>query len=660
VNPDQAQSCQKCGAGLPRISIEAPEPAQEVHRSGKSQLQFRRGQVVAGRYTVLNLIGQGGMGCIYKVHDNTLGEDVALKTLLPQFLEDKVVLERFYNEAKIARRLAHPNIVRVHDIGEDGKILYISMEYLPGRSLREMLDALRPGERLPISQTLRVFDQLCAALEYAHQFTIHRDIKPENVMLGQDGAVRLMDFGISKLMANTRLTNASIVMGTPFYMSPEQIRNSRDVDARADIYSVGVMLYEILTGSVPTGVPKPASQITKDVPPSLDKIVAKCVDPDPRARYQNATELRLAFQPVIQQMDSGFATSRTSLTRRLSGGSYSPQKILGAMVVLAILLAGLWGLGLAEQHRRGLALTPEAVAQPAANQASYPDAATMADYEAVMDELQRAAASHSATGMNNAVAEGQAHWQAALAESNPARAIQLAGMAVQCFLAPVVQPGGMVFVPPGSVTVNGVTEELPGFLIDEYEVTVGSYGQFVNSEPDWTMPPDAPSAIDVPIGNVTCIDAMAYAAWRGATLPTEAQWARAAYGDDPSSDFPWSGPTTKDDCNANFEDPSSTVWPEPVAVGTFAKDRSSFGCFDMIGNVSEWTRTAEPALDDGQRPDFETMMVTKGGNASAPPRSWHDRFPFAFAQRHEAVGFRCVVGLPDKPAAALAIVRNAR
>ncbi|MCC6144760.1 MAG: protein kinase, partial [Candidatus Hydrogenedentes bacterium] len=158
VNPDQQENCQQCGAGLPRIRIEARSAMNEVQQQpGKSQLQFRRGQVVAGRYTVLNLIGQGGMGCIYKVHDNTLGEDVALKTLLPQFLQDKLVLERFYNEAKIARRLAHPNIVRVHDIGEDGKILYISMEYLQGMSLREILDNLGPGQRLPIAQTLKVF-----------------------------------------------------------------------------------------------------------------------------------------------------------------------------------------------------------------------------------------------------------------------------------------------------------------------------------------------------------------------------------------------------------------------------------------------------------------------------------------------------------------------
>lgn len=658
VNPDQQGTCVKCGAGLPRISIEAPAPAQQEYAPGKSQLQFRRGQVVAGRYTVLNLIGQGGMGCIYKVHDNTLGEDVALKTLLPQFLEDKVVLERFFNEAKIARRLAHPNIVRVHDIGEDGKILYISMEYLQGMSLREMLDNLLPGERLPISQTMRVFDQLCAALEYAHQFTVHRDIKPENVMLGQDGCVRLMDFGISKLMANTRLTNASIVMGTPFYMSPEQIRNSRDVDARADIYSVGVMLYEILTGNVPTGVPKPASQLTKDVPPALDKIVAKCVDPDPRERYQSAAELRQAFQPVIQHLNSGISTSRTRLTRRIGGGEYSFKKIAGALVVAVIMLGALWALGQAEQQRRALAsetpdTPPAATAEPA-----YPNAPTIADYEAVLEELIPAATDRGGDGLNDALIAGATHWEAAQAEPNPARAIQLAGMAVQCYLAPLMQPGGMVFVPPGPVEMDGRTEEVPGFFIGIYEVTVGDYARFVQSEPAWSMPAEVMDVNDHPISNVTGIDAMAYAAWRGFDLPTEAQWARAAYGDAPAPDYPWERATERGDCNAYFEDAEGTAWPAPMAVGNFSEDRSRYGCFDMVGNVSEWTRSSEPPLESPAVPSFQTVMVIKGGNAGQAPRPWTSRASLLFGQQDVFVGFRCVLDVPADPLAALSVVRS--
>lgn len=655
VNPDQQESCQQCGASLPRIRIEARSAIQEAQQPGKSQLQFRRGQVVAGRYTVLNLIGQGGMGCIYKVHDNTLGEDVALKTLLPQFLQDKLVLERFYNEAKIARRLAHPNIVRVHDIGEDGKILYISMEYLQGMSLREILDNLGPGQRLPIAQTLKVFDELCSALEYAHQFTVHRDIKPENVMIGQDGSVRLMDFGISKLMANTRLTNASIVMGTPFYMSPEQIRNSRDVDARADIYSVGVMLYEILTGSVPTGVPKPASQVTKDVPPALDKIVAKCVEPDPRDRYQSATELRQAFQPLRQYINkSGISGGKTSVIQRATG-TYSLRKIAGGLVILGTLAYAFWGLARAEEHRKKLLAEPEPATASAGNSAASA-APTMDDYSSLMAQLQPLARSTAGTGLNRAAELGDEFWTAAQAATDPSAALALAGKAVQCYLAPLIIRDEMVFVPPGPVTLEEGAVELGGFLIDSHEVTVEQYKRFADSVPPWTLPEEFKGRETElgrhPISNVTCVDALAYAAWNRSDLPTEAQWARAAYGDAPAgTSYPWEGDPEPEDTNARF-DAAAPFWTAPV--GEFKSDLSAFGCYDMVGNVSEWTRSTPLPLAEGEGPTFQTIMVIRGGNANDPPRPWTMRGTSAYEQKALTLGFRCVVNLPTDPAAARA------
>jgi tRNA A-37 threonylcarbamoyl transferase component Bud32 len=659
VNPDQQENCQQCGAGLPRIRIEARSAMNEVQQPGKSQLQFRRGQVVAGRYTVLNLIGQGGMGCIYKVHDNTLGEDVALKTLLPQFLQDKLVLERFYNEAKIARRLAHPNIVRVHDIGEDGKILYISMEYLQGMSLREILDNLGPGQRLPIAQTLKVFDELCAALEYAHQFTVHRDIKPENVMIGQDGSVRLMDFGISKLMANTRLTNASIVMGTPFYMSPEQIKNSRDVDARADIYSVGVMLYEILTGSVPTGVPKPASQVTKDVPPALDKIVAKCVDPDPRERYQSASELRQAFQPVRQYVKSGISGGKTSLIQR-TAGDYSLRKIAGAAIIVTTVLLALWGVAKADERRQRILAEPLPPVESTAP--GTPVAPTMEEFGELVEQLQRLAGSTVKPGLNNAIVRGDELWASAQAATNPATALHLAGQAVQCYLAPLIMREGMVFVPPGPITLADAPIDVGGFLIDAHEVTVEQYQKFVASEPLLWSLPDEFKGREVelarhPISNVTFVDAQAYAAWSRSELPTEAQWARAAYGDSPGSSYPWEGAPEPGDCNVLFE-PGVPNWPTPV--GDFASDMSDFGCFDLVGNVSEWTRSTVPPLEPGVEPGFQSVMVVRGGNANEAPRPWNTRSTSVYEQKFLTLGFRTVVNIPSDPAGARSVMAGGR
>ncbi|MCX5759184.1 MAG: serine/threonine-protein kinase [Candidatus Hydrogenedentes bacterium] len=302
VNPDGADTCGRCTSPLPRVKMEVATPSTPSALPG--QFTFRPGQIVASRYSVIDVIGRGGMGCIYRVRDNVLKEDVALKTLLPQFVRDQTVVERFFNEARIARGLSHPNIVRVHDIGITGDIIYISMELIKGRSLREIFEALAPRQRLPVGNALRIVDGLCAALEYAHRHTVHRDIKPENVMICEDGTVKLMDFGISKLMDTRGLTGPAVVMGTPFYMSPEQLKDSGSVDARADIYSVGVVLYEILTGNMPMGMPRPASQLTREVPPALDPIIAKCVDPEPAKRYQNVRELRAALLPIRKLMDS--------------------------------------------------------------------------------------------------------------------------------------------------------------------------------------------------------------------------------------------------------------------------------------------------------------------------------------------------------------------
>ena len=234
--PSGHQMCVRCGTRLPG----ATGSTGAGEGSGKAAGSiFHRGQVVANRYTVIDMIGRGGMGCIYKVRDNTLDEDVALKTLLPKFTNDRHVVDRFFNEARIARQLSHPNIIRVHDIGMAGTVVYISMEYVQGRSLREWLDSIPPGQRMPVSYALRLMIQLSAALEFAHKFTVHRDLKPENVMITSEGKVKLMDFGISKLKSSVQLTSAQMVMGTPKYMSPEQLKDSSSVDHRSDIYALG-------------------------------------------------------------------------------------------------------------------------------------------------------------------------------------------------------------------------------------------------------------------------------------------------------------------------------------------------------------------------------------------------------------------------------------
>lgn len=334
VNEAGRNTCARCGAPIAVVDNKMPALSEGPAGAGGAEVMLRRGQLIANRYTVHDLIGRGGMGCIYKVKDNTLNEIVALKTLLPEYARDSVVVERFFNEARIARGLSHPHIGRVHDIGIADEVLYISMEYIEGKSLLEMLDTIPPGQRLAVDTVLRIFDELCAALEYAHQFTIHRDIKPGNVMLDTHGSVKLMDFGVSKLMANPNLTTASMVMGTPYYMSPEQLENSASVDARSDLYSVGVMLYEVLTGDIPKGMAKPVSSIAHKVPPALDPIIEKCLEPLPENRYQNAAELREAIGTIRDLFESGMGSS--SLT---AGGLGKRAPGPGRKAVAALLVS---------------------------------------------------------------------------------------------------------------------------------------------------------------------------------------------------------------------------------------------------------------------------------------------------------------------------------
>ncbi|HPU97028.1 MAG TPA: bifunctional serine/threonine-protein kinase/formylglycine-generating enzyme family protein, partial [Candidatus Hydrogenedentes bacterium] len=599
---------------------------------------------INGRYTVQDLIGRGGMGCIYKVHDNVLGEDVALKTLLPQFLREKMVVERFFNEARIARKLAHPNIVRVHDIGSAGKGVYISMEYVQGESLRNKLEKLPPGKRLPLDEVLRVVEELCTALEYAHQFTIHRDIKPENVMIDRDGRVKLMDFGISKLMDNTRMTSASIVMGTPYYMSPEQLRNSRDVDARSDIYSVGVMLYELVTGNMPTGVPKPASEMIREVPPELDRIIAKCVDPDPNNRYQTAGELRQAIAELRAKRagKSGAPTRVASSAAATGKRSLRPDQLWLAVGVLMALVA-LSCAGVAVYWFRGIA-GPVTPARQAGSSLGMDDLSIMGRaVDALMPRARNAASNNPelAQLLDKAVSLRKQVDDPAAGGPETRRSLAEQALALCMGVLELSRRPNMVFVPAGPVNIEGTTVNLPAFLIDRTEVTVEEYLAFTQNVPgQWRVPPHLAQNTGAisgrsPVTGITLFDAIAYAAANAKQLPTRAQWARAAYGlDDTPRNYPWGNDWIPEGCVCSGD--------SPAEVGTREKDRTVVGCLDMVGNAMEWTLPDDRAISE-RYPDFGDQAMVCGGSYQSGPRPLNSAVAVPVDARQPDLGFRCVV-----------------
>jgi tRNA A-37 threonylcarbamoyl transferase component Bud32 len=241
---------------------------------------------------ILDLIGQGGMGAVYKARQRGLDRLVALKILPPEVAKDPSFEERFAREAKALARLNHANVVTVHDSGESGGLYWLMMEYVDGINLRE---AIQTGE-LSAKEALAIVPQICDALQYAHEEGIvHRDIKPENILLDKKGRVKIADFGLARLLGQTpenfTLTGTHQVMGTPKYMAPEQMEGSHEVDHRADIYSLGVVFYEMLTGELPLGrFDVPSKKVQVDV--RLDEIVLRTLQKEPDRRYQAASEIK--------------------------------------------------------------------------------------------------------------------------------------------------------------------------------------------------------------------------------------------------------------------------------------------------------------------------------------------------------------------------------
>lgn len=259
-----------------------------------------------GRYEVLGELGHGAMGIVYKAKDPLIDRVVAIKTInLGLALDEKEEYEgRFYQEAKAAGRLNHPNIVTIYDVGKSGDVAYIAMEFLQGRELR---DIMNDEGLLPVEQVLDVAAQVAQGLAYAHEHDIvHRDVKPSNIMVVRDGHVKITDFGIARMASSSVRTQTGMVLGSPKYMSPEQVMG-KTIDQRSDIFSLGVMLYEMLTGQAPfngenvnaimyqtlNAVPPPPSATNPAVPEMANFIVAKALAKKLEDRYQNAKDFAI-------------------------------------------------------------------------------------------------------------------------------------------------------------------------------------------------------------------------------------------------------------------------------------------------------------------------------------------------------------------------------
>ncbi len=290
-------------------------------------------QELATRYEVLSTVGQGGMGIVYRVRDRETDEILALKVLKPEIAHDHRMMDRFKNELRLAHRITHKNVCRIYDFTPTTASPYITMEFVDGESLRQMLN--RCGS-LSVPQTVHVMQQVCAGLREAHaQRIVHRDLKPENLMLDSSGAVKIMDFGVARSIEGGRTLTAALV-GTPGYMSPEQALGLK-VDCRADIYALGLIMYEMLTGVTAFSATTPVALAMKQIhdtpvhpreleptlPATLEKAILRCLEKAPAKRFQSVDELERALlehvntpdQPslIVQKRPSVYTTPTAEL-----------------------------------------------------------------------------------------------------------------------------------------------------------------------------------------------------------------------------------------------------------------------------------------------------------------------------------------------------------
>jgi serine/threonine-protein kinase len=300
-------------------------------------------------YQLLELLGRGGMGDVWRARQVSLNRLVAVKILPAKFAADLEFVARFEKEATALASLSHPNIVQIIDRGQAGANYFFAMELVTGVNLREMLSAAR----LPLRDALRVVVQVARAIDYAHeQKVVHRDLKPENVLVDPRGHVKIADFGLAGMKDNERniaLTATAVAMGTVNYMAPEQRRDAKHVDHRADLYSLGVMLYELVTGELPLGRFKFPSERVHGLPSEIDELVGRLLEAEPEQRPSSASEVATVLEPLIETAGSKAPSKKTSAVQgRVSslvespGGGWKVTVVVLSVLLTVALGARLW------------------------------------------------------------------------------------------------------------------------------------------------------------------------------------------------------------------------------------------------------------------------------------------------------------------------------
>jgi serine/threonine protein kinase/tetratricopeptide (TPR) repeat protein len=346
-NPETKQFCADCGTQLPSSRIIHPEVTETLQTPIK---ELATGSTVAGRYQIIEELGKGGMGRVYKAFDTEIKEKIALKLLKPEIGIDEQMIERFRNELKLARKISQRNVCRMHDLNREEGAYYITMEYIVGEDLKRLI---RKVGQMSAGKTISIAKQVCEGLAEAHSLGIvHRDLKPQNIMVDEAGNAKIMDFGIARSLKMKGITGAGVMIGTPEYMSPEQVEG-KDVDQRSDIYSLGVILYEMVTGRVPfegdtpftigvkhkSEIPKNPKELNGQIPEDMSRLILRCLEKDKEKRYQTTAEI----VSDLDKIEKGLPTTervvpgRRPFTSREITVKFSLKRlVLPAFIVIAL------------------------------------------------------------------------------------------------------------------------------------------------------------------------------------------------------------------------------------------------------------------------------------------------------------------------------------
>jgi serine/threonine-protein kinase len=548
------------------------------------------GKTIDGKYEVQSLLGLGGMGAVFRARHTFINNDVAVKVIHPNLAKNDEIAERFLREARAAAVIDHPNAVKVTDFGRSGDMLYLVMEYIQGYNLTNLI---RKKGHLKPGSAANIMSQICAALDDAHaKHIIHRDLKPDNIMIKVDRnkhIVKVFDFGIAKMVIEGKqdnsITRAGTIVGTLSYMSPEQCKGDNVIDLRSDVYSLGVVAFEMLTGALPFSAPTPTALAVKHIveqPPSLrtivpeisesvDKVVLRAMQKDPDARFSSAGEFaqeltNAAFSDGEADFDSEFPQFAGPST-----GDYNKPKT-SIMVPSTTLSAAKIKTG-------------EQSAPPAAK-------------NRLPLYIGLAVALFAAIGLAGFLGLRKMNERLPAPPGSQESVADAPDM--------VLIKGG--YLKMGSF--DGYENEQPvhqvlidDFYMDKTLVTNSQFEKFVNAthyrtdaekaqeEYDWRTYATS-ERMDHPVVNISWNDANEYAKWAKKRLPTEAEWEYAARGGMVEKKYPWGDdtPQQKQAAFGHSDDAGSILTGESSLPTEPVKshDPNGYGLYNMAGNVWEW------------------------------------------------------------------------